>query len=166
MKRCSRCGELKSRDQFYKDARRSDGLRSRCISCHADKAREYRATPRAKEMVRLLRERKRDDFREYNRRYRRKHEGISTKSSRQWRSKFPERARAHGILWKEIMKGTVVRQPCEVCGQGKAHAHHDDYSKPLEVRWLCAMHHAEAHMHMVGNPPSAPAIRGGADDPR
>lgn len=36
--------------------------------------------------------------------------------------------------------GVLVRQPCEVCGS-KAQAHHNDYSKPLEVRWLCPLHH-------------------------
>ena len=35
-------------------------------------------------------------------------------------------------------------QPCEVCGES-AQRHHDDYSKPLEVRWLCTRHHGEVH---------------------
>jgi hypothetical protein len=32
-----------------------------------------------------------------------------------------------------------------VCGNAATHAHHDDYSKPLEVRWLCRAHHSEHH---------------------
>lgn len=39
----------------------------------------------------------------------------------------------------------LERKPCEVCGAAKAEAHHDDYSKPLDVRWLCKRHHAEVH---------------------
>ncbi len=35
-----------------------------------------------------------------------------------------------------------IKKPCEVCGT-IAEAHHDDYSKPLEVRWLCSVHHKE-----------------------
>ena len=37
--------------------------------------------------------------------------------------------------------------PCEVCGATKAQAHHCNYSKPLDVRWLCPKHHAEWHKH-------------------
>lgn len=46
---------------------------------------------------------------------------------------------------KAITRGVLVPQPCEVCGQEKAHAHHDDYSKPLKVRWLCRKHHQQHH---------------------
>lgn len=41
--------------------------------------------------------------------------------------------------------GRLVSQPCEVCGQQKVDAHHDDYSKPLTVRWLCRLHHRAHH---------------------
>ncbi len=37
------------------------------------------------------------------------------------------------------------RQPCEVCGDPKTDGHHEDYSRPLEVRWLCRLCHARAH---------------------
>jgi hypothetical protein len=40
---------------------------------------------------------------------------------------------------------TLDRKPCEICGAEKADAHHDDYSKPLDVRWLCETHHSEHH---------------------
>ena len=35
-------------------------------------------------------------------------------------------------------------KPCKICGD-KAEAHHEDYDKPLEVQWLCKVHHREAH---------------------
>lgn len=45
-----------------------------------------------------------------------------------------------------IRAGRLVKQPCERCGKAdKVIAHHPDYSKPLEVQWLCSRHHAEAH---------------------
>lgn len=44
-----------------------------------------------------------------------------------------------------ISNGTVVKLPCEVCGATKVEAHHDDYNKPLDVKWLCRKHHVELH---------------------
>lgn len=51
-------------------------------------------------------------------------------------------ARARGA----IKRGKLVRRPCEECGNPKSHGHHEDYSKPFEVRWLCARHHRWVHM--------------------
>lgn len=45
-----------------------------------------------------------------------------------------------------ISCGWLVKQPCEVCGTDEnVEAHHDDYMRPLDVRWLCKIHHAEHH---------------------
>jgi len=61
--------------------------------------------------------------------------------------------KAQGMAEKAIKRGTLIPQPCEVCGcngtmkdgRNKIQAHHDDYNKPLEVRWLCQEHHHEWH---------------------
>jgi hypothetical protein len=45
-----------------------------------------------------------------------------------------------------IRSGRLVKQPCERCGESEeVHAHHDDYSKPLDVMWLCPLHHRQRH---------------------
>jgi ribosomal protein S27AE len=52
---------------------------------------------------------------------------------------------ARNAVKKALRRGELVRQPCERCGAAPADAHHDDYSKPLAVRWLCEPHHGEEH---------------------
>ena len=70
---------------------------------------------------------------------------------REWRKTHPLTAeqKARGIARAYanvyLRRGKIERQGCEVCG-GSAEMHHDDYSKPLEVRWLCRVHHL-AHHH-------------------
>lgn len=54
---------------------------------------------------------------------------------------------AHKLVAKAIREGKIIRQPCEVCDNPKTAAHHDDYSKPLEVRWLCYKHHTDWHSY-------------------
>src|SRR5262245_42990344 len=56
------------------------------------------------------------------------------------------RRQAGKILNDAIKRGDIVRKPCEVCGSTqRVDGHHDDYQKPLEVRWLCPMCHAAEH---------------------
>ena len=54
------------------------------------------------------------------------------------------RRKARSALNHAVRDGIVKRLPCEVCGN-KSEAHHTDYAKPLEVRWLCFPHHRQAH---------------------
>lgn len=54
----------------------------------------------------------------------------------------------HEARWKlrrAVASGRIVRQPCEKCGSELAHGHHEDYSKPLDVRWLCVKCHGKEH---------------------
>jgi len=39
-------------------------------------------------------------------------------------------------------------KPCVRCGSSKTHAHHEDYTRPLDVIWLCPAHHAERHREL------------------
>ena len=49
------------------------------------------------------------------------------------------------ITRRAIKSGKLVPQPCKVCGCVDVEAHHPDYSKPIDVVWLCAEHHREIH---------------------
>lgn len=56
----------------------------------------------------------------------------------------PPQKRAHNILNRAVKKGEIVPQACEECGSTtNVDGHHDDYSKPLEVHWLCRSCHAK-----------------------
>lgn len=55
------------------------------------------------------------------------------------------RYRARYAVSNAIRDGRLERQPCEVCGEKRSQAHHDNYTKPLEVRWLCRIHHGHEH---------------------
>jgi hypothetical protein len=54
---------------------------------------------------------------------------------------------AREVVATALTEGTLVREPCEVCGAVPAEAHHPSYEKRhfLAVRWLCRSHHAAAH---------------------
>lgn len=71
-----------------------------------------------------------------NRRYRNSPEGKIKRKARK-------------MVWTAISNGTLVRLPCQVCGNPDTQAHHADYSKPLEVTFLCNEHHEEADKESV-----------------
>lgn len=57
-----------------------------------------------------------------------------------------EKISARRKMNNAITAGKLHLGPCEVCGSTiKIEGHHDDYSKPLEVRWLCHEHHVDEH---------------------
>ena len=62
-----------------------------------------------------------------------------------WRRANPEKYRAHVEVQKALISGELKKAPCEVCADPIVDAHHDDYSKPLDVRWLCRQHHVRLH---------------------
>lgn len=66
---------------------------------------------------------------------------------RRARDRFPVRYMARAKVNNAIASKRLIKQPCEVCQSFDVHAHHDDYTKPLEVRWLCRTHHEEWHKH-------------------
>lgn len=48
-------------------------------------------------------------------------------------------------LQRAVNAGLLVRMPCEVCGKSPTDGHHPDYTKPLDVVWLCRLHHLGLH---------------------
>ena len=70
-------------------------------------------------------------------------EHILEKARKTYRNSIKPQAKAKVRLAME--KGLLTKQPCEICGAAESEGHHDDYAKPLEVRWLCRSHHKQWH---------------------
>lgn len=64
------------------------------------------------------------------------------------KDKYPDKHRARNILQGAVKHGRIIKKPCEVCGDSNSQGHHNDYSKPLEVVWLCRKHHNKLHNDM------------------
>jgi ribosomal protein S27AE len=62
-----------------------------------------------------------------------------------WRRRHPSKYAAHLAVQRALKHGELIKTPCEVCGEAKVDAHHDDYKSPLAVRWLCRRHHVRLH---------------------
>ena len=82
---------------------------------------------------------------EHNHNYKHGQSADNMHWKRLQQQRYPERWAARTAVHKALRAGTIRRGPCEVCGDVDTQAHHDDYGKPLEVRWLCAECHRALH---------------------
>ncbi len=59
------------------------------------------------------------------------------------RGRDPARYKAMTVANRAVRDGTLLKRPCKVCGNVAVRAYHPDYSKPLEVEWVCFPHYRE-----------------------
>ena len=130
LKRCSTCQKTKSTTEFWKNSRASDGLQGQCKDCK--RASRLRTIDWAKRKF-------------FSRRYYENNSQHVKGRMRDYRMENRAILMAHATVARAIKDGELGPRPCEVCGKVRADAHHDDYSKPLSVRWLCRRHHREYH---------------------
>lgn len=134
MKRCFKCGSEKNIEEFYRHPMMADGHLGKCKECtkkdtienydkNIDKIKVYEKTRFQKPQ--------------------RKSNALHYQTTN--RERHPEKYRARNLLNNAIRDGKITKTPCEVCGSEKSQSHHEDYSKPLEVRWLCFKHHRILH---------------------
>ena len=147
-KKCFKCGLTKPISEFYKHPRMGDGYLGKCKECTKQDARQVREN-------RLEYYKKYDRERYYKDGYRYKDDNVPEQSNEQkriylkrYRKAYPEKDKAHSILSNAVRCGKIVKpQICSVCGRElKIEGHHGDYSKPLEVIWVCKKCHCKIHM--------------------
>lgn len=92
-----------------------------CKECHLEYFRKWRKTKRGK--------------------------AISVSAVIKSQKKYPEKTKARILLNRAVSLGFLLKPSgCSLCGSlSSVEAHHEDYSKPLEVIWLCRKCHAETH---------------------
>lgn len=148
-KQCFKCLQHKPLEAFYRHSRMADGRLNKCKECtKADVAKHrHENLERIQAYDRMrgsmphrvaarLEYRKTDAYAQ-----------SRSASSRRWVEKHPERKSASVAVGNAIRDGKLI--PWPVCSvptcDGKPQAHHPDYSKPLDVVWLCDKHHKETH---------------------
>lgn len=68
-----------------------------------------------------------------------------------------ERERVRLRTRRAVASGELTKGNCERCESPFVHAHHEDYSRPLDVMWLCPYHHAERHRERAAEATAAGA---------
>jgi hypothetical protein len=149
-KQCRWCLEVKSLDSFYKNRRMSDGHLNKCKVCFLrdcslrrerdiERIREYdRNRPNHKERMAI------------NKKYRHKKSNRKQVAVKKlewaWRNK--DKRHTHSLTATAVRNGVITKRCCEACGALDTEAHHEDYSKPLDVVWLCDKHHKQRHREL------------------
>lgn len=145
-KSCFKCKTSKPISEFYKHRKMWDGHLNKCKECTKLDVRKNYASNRShyleyekKRMYLPHRIRAREDYKKTEKGRLAKKRAIDN-----WNKSNPTKVAAQKMVKKAIKDGTIMRLPCVKCGK-PAHAHHEDYSKPLIVMWLCPGHHSARH---------------------
>ena len=150
MKPCIACGNEFELDGFYTHSQMADGHLNKCKSC-CKKQSTARRQAKLEEIKAYDRKRGKLPHRLKANRDRQHENPIPhLKANQAYIQRNPDKAAAWLAVADALEDGTLIKQPCEVCGEKKVHGHHDDYSKPLEVKWLCDKHHKALHKELKG----------------
>ena len=95
-------------------------------------------------------------YRNYRNKNRKKTRIYQRKWTKYWRKKNnqygksykntnPEKVKAQRLVAYALKIGIIKREPCKICKKERVEAHHNNYYKPLDVEWLCSLHHKRKH---------------------
>lgn len=138
MKECRKCKEPKNSNDFY-------GKEATCKKCRNEYFLEYAKKNRKKRREWVRKSISRPEYKEAQKIYMKVWMENNKDKLKAVRDRHKEKNKARDKLRYYLGTGKVVKSPCELCGNNRSQGHHHDYSKPLDVRWLCAKHHMEIH---------------------
>lgn len=130
------CSTDKPLEEFHKRKASKDGHSSLCKQCQRDRDRVRFSDP----VVRAAHNEKCKEYQHGDGKL------IAGAAKRRYHKKHEKKRKAHNKVNNAIRYGKLSKGPCEVCGAEKVVGHHDDYDRPLCVRWLCERHHKEWHL--------------------
>jgi hypothetical protein len=149
MKVCRECNIEKSFSEFYKHAAMSDGHLNKCIPCVKSRVSKHRAINL--EAIRSYdNKRSKEPHRVQARNvYMQTEAGKLAKkrATEAYHKRYPMAYAAHVMARNAIRDGRLATESCcSVCGSTKKiEGHHDDYTKPFDLRWLCEQCHKTWH---------------------
>lgn len=153
MPECRVCGDQKKASDFYPAQLRKCGTVGECSECTRRRVKDNRER-RAEYYREYDAERYQKDprVRQRHRKYQSTDRGKASmrRSRGRWLSENQDKRHAHVSLGNAVRSGKVVKpKSCENCGAtGRIEGHHYDYSKPLDVKWLCRSCHVAIHREM------------------
>ena len=134
-RKCRGCGKIKPLSAFGKNKRVSSG-------------RTYQCKPCTNTYHRILKNKNPEKRREEGRHYYREHKQERNAYSHRREQLFPERRKAYYKVDHAKTLGILVPGQCDKCGLPATEAHHEDYTKPLEIIWLCSSCHGLLHARL------------------
>ncbi|MDE2020579.1 MAG: hypothetical protein KGJ13_09615 [Patescibacteria group bacterium] len=141
LKKCFKCGEAKTTNDFYKHSAMADGLLGKCKDCTKKDAANR--IERVKNDVNWV-EKERERCRNKQVIYRKTHV-VKTypEVKERWADKNKIKRKAQFAANNALRDGKIKRSEiCEICGaKGELEKHHPDYEKPLLIQWLCLKCH-------------------------
>lgn len=133
-------------------ARKKDFI---CNPCDRIRSKEYRARRKLEGRPVISTKMPREYHRQYEKAYYANPEVKAKRAAQMKEYQSPDSLlrHKHEARWavhRAVESGRLIKLPCVVCGEVESEGHHEDYSKPLEVIWLCKTHHAEHHAKARG----------------
>lgn len=155
MKRiCKKCGLEKPLEDFVVNKRLPSGHENKCKTCNSKASSQWSLDHREYKTVRARQYR----FEHPEKYYPKLKEycqtpgfkKIASEYQKKYEKQHPDRKAAHIAVWRALKKGVLIKpDTCPACGKtGQIEAHHNDYSKKLEVEWFCSSCHKIKHYEL------------------